>query len=465
MSAAGPVYVGLDLGTGGVRAVAATRDGTIVGSGAADLRSRRSGDRHEQEPRSWWVAACAACRAALREIAGERVRAVATCATSGTILLVDAGGKPLTPALMYDDGRAAEQARRLGLASSWALPKLHWLLERDPAARRPGARLAHQADVVTRALTGHAVASDASHALKTGYDPQAQRFPAEIQDGLGALLPEVVAAGTRLGEVCAGACARTGLPAGGAVIAGMTDGCAAQIAAGALRPGDWNSVLGTTLVLKGCSRERIDDRGRGVYSHRSPDGGWLPGGASSSGAGVLPATFPDHDLDELGRRAAEHERTSGLAYPLVSPGERFPFAAPDARPFMLGTPPDDAEHAAALMQGVALVERLCFEQLARLGAPAGGELSLTGGATRNRAWCQLRADTLGRRVALPAQSEPAFGMAILAAAADGGELVADAAARMSRAREVLEPRESPRGHLDEQYGRLVGELQRRGWLS
>ena len=248
------------------------------------------------------------------------------------------------------------------------------------------------------------------------------------------------------------------------MIAGMTDGCAAQIAAGALEPGDWSSVLGTTLVLKGCSQERIDDRAGGVYSHRSPDGGWLPGGASSSGAGVLPATFPGRDLDALGRRAVAHERTDVLAYPLVSRGERFPFVAEDAEAFMLGAPADDGEHVAALLQGLALVERLCFAQLARLGAPLQGELSLTGGATRNRDWCQLRADALGHPVRLPAQSESAFGMAILAAAAASGERVADVAGRMSRTEVVLGPRPSMRAHLDEQYARLLAELRRRGWL-
>jgi sugar (pentulose or hexulose) kinase len=462
MNAGGAVYVGLDLGTGSARALAAGADGAVLGRGTAPLRSRRDGDRHEQDPGSWWDAVADACRGALREIAAGRVRAVATCATSGTILLVDRDGEPLTPALMYDDARAVEQARRLELATSWALPKLHWLVEHDPAAAAPGARLAHQPDVVTRRLAGHGVASDASHALKTGYDPERRCFaPGDHDD----LLPEVVAPGTPLGEVCARAAAQTGLPAGVPVIAGMTDGCAAQIAAGALRPGDCNSVLGTTLVLKGCSRRRIDDRARGVYSHRAPDGGWLPGGASSSGAGVLPATFPGRDLDELGRRAAEHERTRVLAYPLVSRGERFPFAAPGAEAFMLGTPVGEGEHAAALLQGLALVERLCLEQLAALGAPVGGELSLTGGATRNRAWCQLRADALGRAVRLPEQSESAFGMAILAAAAVGDEPVADVARRMSRTRAVIAPRDALSAHLDEQYGRLVGELQRRGWLA
>jgi sugar (pentulose or hexulose) kinase len=462
------VCVGLDLGTSSARALAVAADGAVVGHGSRSLRSRRAGERHEQDPASWWDAVAAACRDALRDVASARVRGVATCATSGTIVLADPAGRPLTAALMYDDARACEHARRLGLPSSWALPKLLWLLEHAPAAATATARLSHQPDVVTRRLAGHAVASDASHALKTGYDPARACWPETVADALGAhasVLPDVAAPGDRLGAVCAAAAAQTGLPPGTPVFAGMTDGCAAQIAAGALRRGDWNAVLGTTLVLKGCAQARVDDPARGVYSHRSPDGGWLPGGASSSGAGVLPATFPGRDLDELGRLATAHERTRVLAYPLVSRGERFPFIAPDAEAFMLGTPRSDGEHAAALLQGLALVERLCFAQLARLGAPAGGRLSLTGGATRNRAWCQLRADALDRAVRLPEQAESAFGMAILAAASAAGEPVADAAERMSRTRAVIEPRTAMRAHLDEQYARFVAELERRGWLA
>jgi sugar (pentulose or hexulose) kinase len=68
-------------------------------------------------------------------------------------------------------------------------------------------------------------------------------------------------------------------------------------------------------------------------------------------------------------------------------------------------------------------------------------------------------------VRLPEQSESAFGMAILAAAAVRSEPVAAAAGRMSRTREVIDPRESLRAHLDEQYARLVGELRQRGWLA
>jgi len=466
VSAAPSVCVGLDVGTGSARAFAVAADGTVAGRGAHPLDSRRSAGRHEQDPAAWWEAVAAACHAALEGLDGARVAGVATCTTSGTIVLVDEHGRPRSPALMYDDARAAQQARRLDMPASWGLPKLHWLLESGDVTGGGGElRLAHQADVITARLAGHGVAADASHALKSGYDAAAGAWPAAMARELGDLLPAVVAPGTLLGEVCSDAAAQTGLPAGTPILAGMTDGCAAQIAAGALRPGDCNSVLGTTLVLKGCAAQPIEDRARGVYSHRSPDGGWLPGGASSSGAGVLTATFPGRDLDELGEQAAAHERTQVLSYPLVSRGERFPFAAADAEAFTLGAPAGDGERAAALLQGLALVERLCFEQLERLGAATDGELSLTGGATRNRRWCQLRCDALGRRVRLPEQTESAFGMAILATAATRGEPVAEAARRMSRTRVVFEPRAAMRAHLDEQYERLTGELRRRGWLA
>jgi sugar (pentulose or hexulose) kinase len=468
VSRAAPVCVGLDVGTGSARALAVAGDGSVVGRGAHPLSSRRGAGRHEQDPASWWEAVAAACRAALEGVAAERVAGVATCATSGTIVLVDGEGRPQGPALMYDDARAGAQARRLDMPASWALPKLQWLLDEGGAAgRRGGGRLhlAHQADVITRRLAGHAVAADASHALKSGYDAAAGAWPAALARELGDLLPAVVTPGTRLGEVCSAAAAQTGLPAGTPILAGMTDGCAAQIAAGALRPGDTNSVLGTTLVLKGCSQQPIENRAHGVYSHRAPDGGWLPGGASSSGAGVLTATFPGRDLDALGEQAAAYEHTRVLSYPLVSRGERFPFAAPDAEAFTIGSPAGDGERAAALLQGLALVERLCLARLQRLGARTDGELSLTGGATRNRRWCQLRADALDRPARLPVQTESAFGMAILATAATSAEPVAEAARRMSQTEAVFEPRPALRAHLDEQYERLVGELARRGWLA
>ncbi|WP_405948023.1 FGGY family carbohydrate kinase [Streptomyces prunicolor] len=452
-------WLGIDLGTQSVRALLVTADGTVLGAGTAPLTNHRDGVRHEQDPGEWWEAVCTASRSAMSLPRGRgSIAGLAVCGTSGTVLLTDAQGRPLTRGLMYDDGRAMAEAARVGMQTSWALPKALWLLD----AHGPG-RVTHQPDVITAKLTGGTVPTDSSHALKTGYDAEHEAWPPQLAH-LGAVLPEVVRPGTRLGEVCRAAAEATGIPAGTPVVAGMTDGCAAQIASGALRHGAWNSVLGTTLVLKGASARPVRDDAGVVYNHRAPDGSWLPGGASSVGAGALPAGA---DPAELDKEAAAYEPSGVLTYPLASSGgERFPFFAPEATAFTLGTPASEADGWAAVLQGVAFTERLCLDYLHHLGAPIDGPLTFTGGAARSAYWNQLRADILGRPARVPEQIEPALGMAVLAAygTGTGGRALSEVADRMVRIRTVLEPRASHTARFTEPYARLVDELETRGWL-
>ncbi|MEU1850035.1 FGGY family carbohydrate kinase [Streptomyces sp. NPDC019990] len=465
----GAGWLGIDLGTQSVRVLLVTADGRVLGSGSAPLTGRRDGLRHEQDPVRWWAALCTASRAALARAPGVPVGGLAVCGTSGTVLLTDGSGRPVSPALMYDDRRAARQAARareagLAVQDTWALPKALWLVEEYG----PGLRLAHQPDLVVTRLTGEPPPADSSHALKTGYDLNGEAWPEAALAQLGlpeALLPDVVRPGTRLGEVCARAADATGIPAGTPVLAGMTDGCAAQIASAALRPGSWNSVLGTTLVLKGAARDPVRDPTGVVYNHRAPDGTWLPGGASSVGAGALTAHFPDADPATMDERAAAFEPSRAVAYPLVSPGERFPFRAPDATPLVLGDPSGEADLWAALLQGVGFAERLCRDYLHHLGAPLGGSLTFTGGGARSPYWNQLRADILGRPARIPEQTEPALGMAALAAfgVSEAGAL-AEVAERMVRIRTVLEPRPGRTAAFAEPYARLVDALREHGWL-
>ncbi|MFB4314202.1 FGGY-family carbohydrate kinase [Actinomadura sp. 21ATH] len=473
------VWVGIDVGTQGVRALAVTAAGRVAGRGAAPLTGRREGARHEQSPAGWWTAVAAAARAALAEVPPPAaVRGVAVCSTSGTVLLTGPDGEPLTEGLMYDDGRAPAQARaaqeagealwdRLGLRiqPSWALAKVLWLAREHPALLSR-ARIAHQADLVVARLTGGPAATDSSHALKTGYDLQAEAWPREVHERLGlpaSLFPEVVRPGTVVGEVSAAAAAETGLPAGTPVVAGMTDGCASQLGSGALRVGRWNSVLGTTLVLKGVTAEPIRDPAGVMYSHRAPDGAWLPGGASSVGAGVL--TADPADLPRLDELAARHEPSGALAYPLVSRGERFPFLAPEAEGFLLGTPSGEGDRHAALLQGVAYVERLALAYVRRLGATVEGPITFTGGAARSAYWCRLRADVLGREVRVPEHADAALGMAVLAAYGTRGDAApADVAESMVRVRAVVEPNPGRMERFTEPFHRLLDELERRGWL-
>jgi D-ribulokinase len=472
-------WLGLDLGTQSVRAMVVSESGETLAVASHKLTSRRDGPRHEQDPGEWWRAISTACRAALTALpACWTIRGVAVDGTSGTILLVDGDFRPLTPGLMYDDTRAVAETKRanevgaavwssLGyhrMQASWGLPKLLWLLAQNRGLGA-GTRLAHQTDFINHRLVGREIATDTSNALKSGVDLVNECWPSDVFAALGVpgeILPEVVRAGTCLGVVSAEAATQTGIPRGTSVIAGMTDGCAAQIAAGALSVGSWNSVLGTTLVLKGVTPDLINDPAGVVYSHRSPDGNWLPGGASSVGGGVISRDFPERDLETLGNQAAAREPASVVTYPLHGRGERFPFIAPDAKGFTLGQPADEIDHYAALLQGVAFIERLCFDYLDMLGAPVGGPFLLTGGGAKSRYWCQLRADVLGSPVTLPENAEAALGMAILAAAA--GRKVADVAGPMVRIREVIDPRPDRVGRFSEPYLRLVDELVRRGWV-
>ncbi len=470
------MWLGFDLGTQSVRAVAVSDGGQVLASSACPLRSHREGSRHEQNAKEWWDAFVSACRAVLGGCNTESVNGLAVDGTSGTILLIDSSGTPLTPGLMYDDLRAANEAQRINevgsacgslgcrVQPSWALPKLLWLLH-EYRGVIAGARLAHQSDFITRRLAGSEVPSDSSTALKTGYDPVNECWPWDVLDRLGVpeqILCDVARPGTQVGVVCAVAAATTGIPAGTPIIAGMTDGCAAQISAGGLEVGNWNSVLGTTLVLKGVADQLIRDPAGVVYSHRSPDGNWLPGGASNTGAALLAKRFAGRDLERLSIQAAERGPVGIIAYPLLSRGERFPFVAPEAEGFVIGDGPDEISLFTALLQGVSFVERLCFDYLDMLGFPISGEVFLTGGGARNRQWCQLRADVLGRPVCLPENSEPAFGMAVLAASA--GRRISQVAKQMVRIREVIDPQPHRIARLHELYLQLVEELRRRSWL-
>jgi D-ribulokinase len=486
------IWVGIDLGTQSVRTVAVEETGTVLSTAARPLTSWRDGNRHEQDPHEWWAKVADALAEMVRglpEGTAAAIAGVAVDGTSGTVLLTDPDGTPRTPGLMHDDSRAgalAAEAQEAGdalwdrlcyrIQPVWALPKLLWW--RDEGMLRTGARLAHQPDVITANLVGRPVATDTSHALKTGYDLVGLRWPTEVLEKLHVdpdVLPPVQLAGSVLGYVGADAARRTGLPEGVRVIAGMTDSCAAQLAAGALSAGEWNSVLGTTLALKGVTDTLLHDPTGAVYSHRAPHGDlWLPGGASGTGARVITALFQGQDLDALTERARQ-VRDVPLCYPLAEHGERFPFVEPDARGFLgddpLPTGPDEVREIgdparvfAAVCTGVAHVERLCFDLLDGAGADVGGPVSFTGGGSRNPWWNQLRCDLLGAEVRIPSSAEPSVGMAVLAAGSAEGDVPA-AARRMVQTREVLHPDPGRRAELAAGYAEFVDALTRRGWLD
>ncbi|MBI4581645.1 MAG: FGGY-family carbohydrate kinase [Planctomycetes bacterium] len=483
MSSDGLIAVGVDLGTGGARALALDLDGRVVATGRAELPAgavRAEGVRCEQEPRTWTDAVNGALRELTSKLpASARVGGVSVDATSGTFVLVDEANRPVTPGIMYNDLRAAEDGPRcaealrdvlgpygIEVAAAFALPKIAHLARTEPRAWARCRRIVHQTDWVVGLLSGRYDMTDVSTALKTGVDPGRLVWPGAIETQLGVpldRLPAVVLPGTTIGAVTREAAESTGLPAGTPVVSGCTDGTAGCLASGASRHGDLNVTLGTTLVFKAVADKPIVDPAGVVYNHRHPAGGYLPGAASNTGAAWTKARFAGADLDRLGEQASALIPTGRLVYPLTQTGERFPFTHPQATAFGWDSAAPPAEMFAAGMEGVAMLERLGIERLDALGLSVNHTVYATGGSVASDTLLRIRSAVNRRVYATPELPECAVGAAILAAAAHLGGCGA-AIQRMVRIARRCEPDERLAAAYNEVYGRFCAVLHERGYL-
>lgn len=417
------VFLGIDVGTGGVRACAINARGNILGMESTALPSpRRDGDAIDQEPELWWHATVAVVRKLGRTVDLGAVERISVDGTSGTLLLIDAAGRPCTPGLMYNDARAAMEAERIaavapaesgGHGASSALAKLLHLLSRPDIGNKRFA--VHQADWIAGRLAGHHGFSDENNALKLGYDPVARAWPAWL-DQLGVpreLLPNVLVPGTAFADIDPEVAATLGLSRSTRITAGTTDGVAAFVATRADTPGDAVTSLGTTLVVKLLATQPIFAPGQGVYSHRLGER-WLAGGASNSGGGALLAHFTAEDIERLTPLLRPGEPTGLDYYPLPKPGERFPLADPTMASRVTPRPGEDQLFFQALLEGIASVETLAYQQLARLGAPPLRRVISIGGGAKNDAWTEIRRLRLGVPVVTAEQTEASYGAALLA---------------------------------------------------
>lgn len=410
------LHLGIDVGTQGARALLVTADGEVVGRGARALAPLAAGPIQEQAPADWWDAVAGA----VLDL-GERRREVAALAiscTSGTVCMVDAAGGAIGPGLLYADTRGAP-----GADPSWAVAKIGWLIRERPDLVERATRFTSPGGYLASRFLARPAAIDVTQALKFGFDPGAERW------GSGPvtedLLPPVVPTGATLGTVDPAVASELGLPPDAVVVAGATDGVAGQYAC-APTPGRWVITIGSTIVWKALAPRRIDAPDRGIYSHRGPDGWWLPGAASSAGGRILSTWATPADLaafDSTARFAPD----APTAYPSVAVGERFPFVDPGFVPWVAPAA-DGADRYAAEVLGAAFVERWGCEALVDEGCDPPTTVATTGGATASGAWSRLRAAVLGVPIEVPAEPSAAYGAAVIAASTThGGPLEAGAA--------------------------------------
>ncbi len=420
-------FVGIDVGTSGIRACAIDATDTVLASVATPLPApeRVGHGGVQQNPSVWWQVLCDTLDKLAGALRDARVVRIALDGTSSTLLLCQPDGTPLTPALMYNDARATQAAEQISTvapkdsAARGASASLAKYLHLREQLDIPGAIPLHQADWLTGQLTGQFRYSDENNALKLGYDSLERCWPAWLTRLKidTAKFPEVVVPGTPVGALSDKLAKRWGWP-GAQLVAGTTDSTAGFLATGVTQTGTGVTSLGSTLVIKVLSDQPVFDASHGIYSHRLGHY-WLAGGASNAGGIVLKQLFSNCDVHRYSRLLDPGSPTGLDYYPLAAPGERFPVADPALQPRLTPRPSSDRVFFQGILEGLATIEAEGYRLLYTRGTPMLKRVLTVGGGAFNTRWEALRMMKLGVPVSRALHSEAAFGVARLARGFDG----------------------------------------------
>jgi D-ribulokinase len=409
-------YLGIDFGTSGARAMVIDDEACIL----LEVRYPWETSVVPDLAATWQMALLTL----LEYIPGElrkEIKAIAINGTSSTVLLVDGNGQPVAAPLLYNDGRGAvvlEQLSKIAppqhtvLSATSSLAKLLWMSQLPTFSQ--ARYFLHQADWLAFLLHGNLGISDYHNALKLGYDVVQLQYPEWLlQLNIPIQLPKVLPPGTPIAELRPEIASNFGFSPDCVVCAGTTDSIAAFLASGAKSPGKAVTSLGSTLVVKLLSRTRVEDARYGIYSHRLGDL-WLTGGASNTGGVVLRQFFTDAELDSLSREIDSSKTSPWDYYPLLQPGDRFPINDPNLPPRLSPRPDNPVEFLHGLLEGIARIEAQGYLLLQQLGTDKLTHVYTAGGGAANKTWTAIRRRNLKVPVKASAQTEAAYGTALLA---------------------------------------------------
>ncbi|MDQ8005545.1 MAG: FGGY-family carbohydrate kinase [Pedobacter sp.] len=477
-------FVGIDVGTQGVRVVLLNLEGALLFDDGWVFQLNEQ-SRQEQSPEEWWNCCSELLQRMVVTVRGkidlENIKAIGVTSTSGTVIPLDAENKPLHNALMYSDKRSEEVSKICTLAasryyndsfntfnSSSGLAKMLWFIQSYPDKAKKIAKWIHAADYITGKLSGNWGITDYTNAFKSGYDVNELKWPSYISTEIGineAWLPKVEPLGTVIGNLDHLQADLLGLNIDTLVTVGITDGCASQIAAGAIKPGDWNTTIGTTLVIKGVTQKQIVDVKGRIYSHRhAVDGLWMPGGASNTGADWVSAQFANEDLAQLNKSAEQLIPTGKIVYPLMQQGERFPMLSPQAVGFGMDNLNKEEKFAAA-MEGVAYLERYAYELLEELSDEKVGIVYTAGGASNSDVWLKIRSSVLNKKIVKMKYVSGGVGAAILAASKTHFDSIIDAVAQLTTIEKEVKPDLELSKKYQEGYHQFLQQLLDRKFIT
>ena len=455
-------YLGIDVGTGGTRALIIDENGRVVASATAEHEAFASPQIGwaEQSPEDWWRACGIAVRQALKtaNLNPDRIACVGFSGQMHGAVVLDAADVVVRPALIWCDVRTEKQcrefARKVGperliqLTCNPALPnftltKLLWVRENEPANWARVRSVMLPKDYVRFRLTGERAidVADASGTLLL--DVPKRRWSSEVLQAAEmdvAMLPKLYESQDVCGKITREGAAATGLKAGTPVVAGAGDQAAGATGMGIVAPGAVSATIGTSgVVFAATDRPALDAHGRlHTFCHAVP-GRWHVMGVTQA-AGLSLRWFRDQfgagaddGRDPYERLTDEARKTPAGADSLLwAPylmGERTPHLDPNARGALIGlTASHTRGHVIrAILEGVAFSLKDSFTLFAEMGVPV-NRIRLGGGGARSSLWRQIQADVYGHEVeTVEAEEGAAYGAAILAGVGAGRWNSVDAA--------------------------------------
>ena len=468
------MYIGLDLGTSGLKGILIDEAQTILAEATAPLTVQRPHEGwSEQHPADW----IAACEAVLAQLAAKGLGAVKGIGLSGHMhgaTLVDSADQVLRPCILWNDTRSHAEAQALDanpifrdltgniVFAGFTAPKLDWLRQHEPQVWARVAKVLLPKDYLRLWLTGEHVAemSDAAGTawLETGKRDWSDALLAAT--GLTrAQMPRLVEGSAVSGTVRGDLATRFGLPAGVAVAGGAGDNAAAGIGVGVVKAGQAFVSLGTSGVLFAANNGYQPDPATAVHTfcHALP-GTWHQMGvilAATDALNWYAGLVGQTPAALTGELAALQAPGKALFLPYLG-GERTPINDATMRGALLGL-----EHATdrlagtrAVLEGVTFAFRDSRDALAATGTRLEQVLAV-GGGSRSEYWLRAIATALNVPLLVPAAGDfgGAYGaarLAIMAVTGAGAEI-----APMPPIARVVEPDATLSAAFDEGHARYV----------
>ena len=447
-------YLGIDVGTGGTRALVIDSSGNVIASASAEhqhFASPRPGWA-EQDPRDWWQACGAAVKKALQS-SGVKAEDIACVGFSGQMhgaVLLDAGDEVVRPAIIWCDQRSEAQSQELEQQfgrdtlirltcnpplTNFTITKLLWVRETEPKNWERVAHVMLPKDYVRFRLTGERAIDMADASGTLLLDVTNRKWSDEVLNKTQiakSLLPALFESPDVCGKVSAAGAEATGLRPGTPVVAGAGDQAAGAVGMGIAHVGAVSATIGTSgVVFASTDRPAMDPQGRlHTFCHAIP-GRWHVMGVTQS-AGLSLRWYRDNFGSSSpgvqkkdGRDPYDVFAEEASAAPVASEGafwvpylmgERTPHLDPNARAALIGL---SASHTRAhviraIMEGVAFSLKDTFTIFDEMKIPV-TSIRLGGGGARSALWRQIQADVYGREVEIVAAEEgAAYGAAILA---------------------------------------------------